>query len=117
MRGFGPGDLKKRDSAVNAIQRCIVGLFIVVTVIACAPFWDVAPGSGIAPIPFGFHASGAVKGGMTKDEVRALLGSPDSFGSMDGDQWNYRETILGGSIFRVSFGPDGRVTGCQEWVQ
>lgn len=64
-----------------------------------------------------------IKEGMTKDEVRSLLGRPRevitgriSFRGERGDAWDYWSTPFGGSILRVQFGRDGRVIERYSWV-
>jgi hypothetical protein len=59
-----------------------------------------------------------IKEGMTKEEVRALLGRPHwpRDGSESGDQWTYRCDFGGGTRFRVYFGRDGRVTHREWWL-
>src|SRR5262249_25048807 len=64
-----------------------------------------------------------VQEGMTKDEVRVLLGRPQrvEFGEgtgsgVFGDGWYYREQVFGGSYLIVHFGPDDRVVQRYFWV-
>ena len=59
-----------------------------------------------------------IKGGMTKDEVRSLLGRPHSLRD-GGDyeyEWTYRCDFFGGTLFRVHFGPNDRVTYTEWWL-
>jgi hypothetical protein len=63
------------------------------------------------------QAESKINCGMTKEEVRALLGGPHevigvsiSYGGVRGEEWLYYETWLGGgSLLKVHFGPDDRV--------
>jgi outer membrane protein assembly factor BamE (lipoprotein component of BamABCDE complex) len=63
------------------------------------------------------QAQSKIKNGMSKDEVRSLLGEPHLQGSEGGDEWDYWQTRFVSSILRVYFGPDGRVASSEWWVQ
>lgn len=59
-----------------------------------------------------------IKPGMTKDEVHSLLGRPHRKGEYGqyGAEWDYYETIFVGSVLRINFGVDDRVTSTEWWV-
>jgi outer membrane protein assembly factor BamE (lipoprotein component of BamABCDE complex) len=64
------------------------------------------------------QAGSKVQEGMTMDQVRSLLGSPHGRGEdHEGIYWTYRCDFFGGTLFRVHFGPDDRVTRRDWWVQ
>jgi hypothetical protein len=109
----------------NVILRWGVGLllFFACTAFLCVSYIAVAldlrpvdfrPGIGYPPEQ---HMV-TIQGGMTKDEVRSVLGRPHwpRDGSESGDQWTYRCDFFGGTLFRVYFGPDGRVTHREWWL-
>ena len=108
----------------NALRRCGAALLLFV---ACAVFLclgyvivaldlrpvDFRPGIGDPE-----QAKIKIKNGMTRDEVRSLLGPPhgrddDSQGAI---YWTYRCDFFGGTLFRVHFGPDDRVTSSEWWL-
>jgi hypothetical protein len=60
------------------------------------------------------RAQRKIKDGMSKDEVRLMLGIPHVDG---GNEWDYWEHRFVGSILRVHFGPDDRVASSEWWVQ
>jgi len=60
------------------------------------------------------QAQRKIKDGMSKDEVRALLGSPHR---EDSDEWDYWSNKFVDCILRIHFGPDGRVTDSECWAQ
>lgn len=76
-------------------------------------FRDFRPGIGEPE-----QAEIKVKKGMTRDEVSSLLGRPHSprEGGDYEDEWLYRCDFFGGTLFRVYFGPDGRVTSTEWWL-
>jgi outer membrane protein assembly factor BamE (lipoprotein component of BamABCDE complex) len=80
---------------------------------------DFRPGIGYPPEQ---HLD-TIKGGMSKDEVRSVLGRPhmQTDGGQDEwtyvpEQWTYRCDFFGGALFRVYFGPDGRVVSREWWL-
>jgi outer membrane protein assembly factor BamE (lipoprotein component of BamABCDE complex) len=94
---------------------CVIGLF------ACAPFLYVGilaltTRPGIGPVE---QAQCRIKPGMSKEAVRSLLGQPhrEANSGPDNAEWDYWETRFVGSILRIHFGPDGRVTDSEWWVQ
>ena len=71
---------------------------------------DCRPGIGDVE-----RAKSKIEPGMTKDEVRAVLGGPHR---QETDQWTYWDSsIVLGSVLRIRFGPDDRVTSSDWWVQ
>src|SRR3954465_4149577 len=64
------------------------------------------------------QAKTKIKNGMTRDEVRSLLGPPHGRGDdrQDAIDWTYRCDFFGGTRFRVHFGPDSRVTSTEWWL-
>ena len=59
---------------------------------------------------------GAIQPGMTTDEVRSRLGTPDQtmpFPRLGTTSWDYRYQDAWGylAMMSVTFGPDGRVVG------
>ncbi len=65
------------------------------------------------------EAQKRIKPGMTKDEVRAILGRPrhEMEYGRDGSEWRYWETMMVGSVLEIDFGPDDCVTSSEWWVQ
>ena len=76
-------------------------------------FDDFRPGIGEPE-----QAKTKIKNGMTKDEVRSILGRPHS--PKDGedyeDEWTYRCDFFGGTVFRVCFGSGDCVTYTEWWL-
>ncbi|HWH40070.1 MAG TPA: hypothetical protein VNU21_09540, partial [Usitatibacter sp.] len=83
----------------------------------------------IASVGFAYAASGvrvtrqqevAVKVGMTTDEVRQLLGRPDSaikYRNEPGPTWTYQVVGNGFDLeFNIVFSDDGKVTSARESV-
>jgi outer membrane protein assembly factor BamE (lipoprotein component of BamABCDE complex) len=99
----------------NAAVRLGVSLLILFAFVAfsCTGLLDLRPSIGDVE-----QAQTKIKPGMTKDEVRAVLGRPHRQGEYGqyGTEWDYWETMFVGSVLRVYFGPDGRVRGSQWWV-
>jgi outer membrane protein assembly factor BamE (lipoprotein component of BamABCDE complex) len=59
-----------------------------------------------------FAAAATIQPGMTKDEVRQLLGRPEAtmkFPRSHTESWDYGHGYHAG--YSVTFGPDGRVSG------
>src|SRR5687768_13545459 len=56
-----------------------------------------------------------IQGGETKEQVLTLFGPPHN-GTEDEDQWTYRCDPTGGTLFRVYFGRDDRVTHREWWA-
>jgi outer membrane protein assembly factor BamE (lipoprotein component of BamABCDE complex) len=74
---------------------------------------DFRPGIGYPPE----QHKDKIKEGMTRYEVRSLLGSPH--GRDDSESaiyWTYRCDFFGGALFRVHFGPNDRVTSTEWWL-
>ena len=97
----------------------------VLTLVACVPFMDLAIKiSRFARISKGpsigdpEQAEIKIHVGMSKDEVRSLLGHPywPKERSDSRNEWTYRCDAFGGTLFRVYFGPDNRVTQREWWV-
>jgi hypothetical protein len=66
---------------------------------------------GYGNYPIYRRPDGKIKEGMSADEVVAVLGTPhERVKEKDGESWYYWIDSLGIDWFRVSFGPDGRVT-------
>ena len=63
-------------------------------------------------------AKAKIHDATTKAEVRAILGVPHSTRSGgEEEEWDYRDNYLAaGSILRVFFGPDERVTHSEWWL-
>jgi hypothetical protein len=60
------------------------------------------------------QAHNKIKVGMTRDEVRSLLGPP---GRQGNNEWRYYNTIfVTDCILEINFGPDGRVTERHWWA-
>lgn len=98
---------------------CAALLFIALGLLTLVVFLIVLnnrPGIGDVRL-----AEQKIQVGMTKDEVQLLLGRPhgQSEGGQRGAEWDYRELggLLPGSILRVYFGPDDRVTARESWCQ
>jgi hypothetical protein len=100
----------------SRLIRAAIGLL---TLVLCTPFLAVAiwlgtviitirPGIGDVEV-----AQSKIKNGMSKGEVRSVLGAPHR----DGEQeWDYWDTRFAGSILRVHFGEDGQVTSSECWL-
>jgi SmpA / OmlA family len=95
-----------------------IGLLFLV--VAGGPYWCMAIDIGIAVLTTRAgvgdveKARARIEGGMTRDEVRSLLGRPHR---EDDVAWDYWETIFVGSVLRIHFGADGRVKYCESWCQ
>lgn len=86
-----------------------MALIVCVPVVALA-IWFITGPPGIGDVGY---ANSKIKIGMTKAEVRALLGTPHR---QCQDEWSYWETRLGcGNILRVSFGDDQQVISSEGW--
>jgi outer membrane protein assembly factor BamE (lipoprotein component of BamABCDE complex) len=107
----------------NAALRWGVGLLIF---LACVTFSCAGLGVIVLDLrPVDFRpgigdpeqATIKIRNGMTKDEVRSLLGPPHGRGDdrQDTIDWTYRCDFFGSTRFRVHFGPDGRVTSTEWW--
>lgn len=59
-------------------------------------------------------AQSKIKTGMTKDEVRSVLGRPHED---EGDEWIYWETRFADAKLLVRFGDDNRVTSSAWWLR
>jgi outer membrane protein assembly factor BamE (lipoprotein component of BamABCDE complex) len=57
-----------------------------------------------------------IQEGMTKDEVRSLLGEPTYTGGSGEDDWTYKCSPGGGALFTVCFGLDERVSRHYWWL-
>jgi hypothetical protein len=113
-----------RSSGRSARRRCGVRLVLLV---ACA----ILCSAGIGAVAHGLlpddcrpgigdveRAKKKIKPGMTKDEVRALLGRPHRrFDGPEESAWSYWDTVFADSVLRIHFGPDGRVTNTESWAQ
>jgi outer membrane protein assembly factor BamE (lipoprotein component of BamABCDE complex) len=63
------------------------------------------------------QAKAKIRGGMTKDEVRSVLGRPHGqWDGPHGSRWVYRSDAVGSCLLSVEFGPDDRVTSSEWWV-
>ncbi len=65
------------------------------------------------------RAQSKIAKGMSKEEVRSLLGRPHrqvTDKTKTFSQWDYWETVFVGSVLRIEFGPDDRVTSSAWWV-
>jgi hypothetical protein len=97
---------------------CVTLVCVVITVVAIPitvlmSWGDLGPGIGYPPEQ---HMI-TIKEGMTKDEVRSVLGEPHRIGADGGDDWTYRCDRAGGTLFRVRFGLDERVTERFWWLE
>jgi outer membrane protein assembly factor BamE (lipoprotein component of BamABCDE complex) len=99
----------------SLLRRCLLFLFLAGCMALCC--WcvgyfvaasNIRPGIGDVQ-----HAHDQIEMGMTKGEVRSLLGHPHR---EEADEWDYYQTIFVSSILRINFGPDGRVVEKQWWV-
>lgn len=102
--------LLRRNSAVSRLSGVVLLLACVTVPLSC---W-FAPGhlfrTRHGNDPLGHYPIGVVKEGMTRDEVRGLLGNPHQVHSLHGEEsWSYYLDPFGIDWFGVSFGPDGRV--------
>ena len=91
------------------------GLILLLGSASVPLFCCLAPPCGIRIVygnyPLMSRPDGKVKEGMSTDEVTAALGTPhERFKEKDGESWYYWIDSMGINSFRVSFGPDGRVT-------
>jgi hypothetical protein len=84
--------------------------------LGCVVFCGGIGSLAFVPLPFVYWGVGdtdqamlKIKEGMTRDEVRSLLGEPHE-AHVFGDCWLYWEGWpSSGSLLHVHFGPDGRV--------
>jgi hypothetical protein len=79
-----------------------VGTWIAIVVLTTRP--------GIGDVEV---AKSKIKNGMSKAEVRSLLGVPHRD---RGDEWDYWDSRFVGSILRVHFGDDGQVASSESWA-
>jgi hypothetical protein len=122
-------DLMSRKMASGQRGRfkpVILAAIVLLLLIVSAPIVGVACDKALAfdmatavlGIPPGVgdveRANRKIKNGMSKDEVRSMLGIPHVDG---GNEWRYWEDRLASSILRVQFGPDDRVTSSEWWGQ
>jgi hypothetical protein len=78
-------------------------------------FWVFHVPTGVGDVD---QAESKIKIGMTRDEVRSLLGDPHAqrvCGGDLGEEWDYWESIFVGSVLRVHFGLDERVLATESW--
>ncbi|HTU23601.1 MAG TPA: outer membrane protein assembly factor BamE [Gemmataceae bacterium] len=104
--------LHRRTRLIRAAIGCL-------TLVLCTPFLAVAiwlaavvltTGPGIGDVEV---AQSKIKPGMSKHEVRSVLGAPH----VDrGNEWDYWDTRFAGSILRVRFGDDGQLTSSEWWL-
>jgi SmpA / OmlA family len=105
---------------IGLLILCAGGLL---TLVVCAPFFWLAFNIGIVVLTTrpGIgdvkQAEIKIEVGMTKDEVRSMLGEPHLTGACGGEEWDYWETVFVSSVLRVYFGPNGRVTSRESWCQ
>lgn len=104
------------------LRASLGGLIIIVGGMTCAPvagmavvagFVLVTGRPGIGDVE---KASAKLEHGMTRGEVRSLLGRPHQERE-DGDsaEWDYYATKFVGSVLRVHFDADGKVTPLETW--
>src|SRR5436190_3833836 len=94
---------------------CVVGLVV------CAPFlylgvYALSTRPGIGHVE---KAQTKIKPGMSMEEVRSFPGKPhrEPPGGPAYAEWDYWSSRFVDCILRIYFGPDGRVTGSEWWVQ
>jgi hypothetical protein len=104
---------------LNRRSRFIRGAVGLLALVLCAPILAVAvwlatvvlttrPGIGDVEV-----AKNKIKNGMSKNEVRSVLGDPHRD---RGDEWDYWDTRFAGSILRVHFGDSDQVTSSEWWL-
>ena len=81
-----------------------IGLLTIATVLL-----TTRPGVGDVEL-----AQSKIKNGMTKDQVRSVLGAPHREERYEWEYWNSR--LFAGSRLRVHFGEDGQVTSSEWWL-
>jgi outer membrane protein assembly factor BamE (lipoprotein component of BamABCDE complex) len=109
----------ERGNSVNTIKRLALGLVIATACIASVYLGAILAEVTLTPVGIGDtrQAETKIQVGMTKDEVRSLLGEPQMIGVTYGeDEWDYWEHRFVGSVLQVFFGGDGRVTRRQSYV-
>jgi hypothetical protein len=100
--------------------RLIRGTIGLLTLVVCGPILVVGinltkftlatpPGVGDVEV-----AQSKITNGMSKDEVRSLLGTPHRDRGGEWDYWDSRFFV--GSVLRVHFGDDDQVTSSEWWV-
>ncbi len=74
-----------------------------------APHAEVRLENGTHPL--GSYPNGKIQEGMSRDDVKAILGPPQQRGKYkDRETWMYLIDPYGEHWFDVDFGPDGHVT-------
>ena len=99
--------------ARNTRNKIVLALVPMSILVLISTFWLAT----FIPIPSGIGdtetAQAMIKIGMSKEEVRSILGPPNRD---DDDQWDYWDSAFAGSILRVHFGQDNRVTSSEWWL-
>jgi hypothetical protein len=94
-------------AAIGLLMLVVCAPFLAVAVWLATVFLTIRPGIGDVEV-----AHSQIKKGMSKDEVRSLLGTPHREESYEWDYWNSRFV---GWILRVHFGDGGQVTSSECW--
>jgi hypothetical protein len=111
---------RRRHGVLHRLDPLILVAIGLLTLVICGPF--IAMGLEMANVALTTRpgvgdvalAKSKIKNGMSTDEVRSLLGSPHR---EETDEWDYWEHKFVGSVLRVRFGSDDRVTSSEWWVQ
>ncbi|WP_439623810.1 outer membrane protein assembly factor BamE domain-containing protein [Gemmata sp.] len=97
---------RRHLSVREAIELLVLVLCVPIVIVA---IWLATARPGIGDVDV---AKSKIKNGMTKDQVRSVLGAPHQ----DGGTWLYWNTRLGDSILRVHFGDDHCVISTDCWA-
>ena len=100
--------------------RLILAAIGLLVLVVCVPILEVAfdlatfalkspPGIGGVEL-----AQSKIKNGMSKDEVRSVLGAPHRDRGGEWDYWDSR--LFVGSVLRVHFGDDDQVILSEWWL-
>lgn len=108
------------DALVSLVGRVLLGLacavivpYVPFAVVLVAAAITARPGVGDVDL-----AKARIHRGMTKGEVRSVLGLPHREGEYGhSSEWDYWEHAFVGSVLRIEFGPDDRVTSRYTWCQ
>jgi hypothetical protein len=97
---------RRHLSVREAIELLVVAICVPIVLVA---IWLATERPGIGDVEV---AQGKIKNGMTRDEVRSVLGAPHQ----GGGTWLYWGTRLRGRVLRVHFGDDDYVSSTDCWA-